>query len=152
MRLARGIVAVLLLTPSARTVAAQITTFVPPKPAPRPDTTQKTVAEKAAEKRDSVSRLTLTSMKAWVDSAVGLPAPSPVPPRDTIATSDVDRADSLFRDHVLPPAPTRFFSNGAIAPATASNLPAMVAAGVVSLLAGLLLLRSGRRPASRGSS
>jgi hypothetical protein len=151
MRLSRGIVAVLLLTLSARTVAAQITTFVPPKPAPRPDTTQKTVAAKAAEKRDSVSRLTLTSMKAWVDSAVGLPAPSPVPARDT-ATTDSGRVDSLFRNDVLPPAPTRFFSNGAIAPATASNLPTIVAAGVVSVFVGLLLLRPGRRRPPRGSS
>jgi hypothetical protein len=149
MRLPRGIVAVLLLTLSARTVAAQITSFVPPRRPPRPDTTRP-VAQKAAEKRDSVTRLTLTSMQAWVDSAIGMPAPSPVPIRDTTST-DGGSADSVSRNDVLPPAPPRFFSNGAIAPATASNLPAILGAGVVSLIAGLVLLRPGRRPKSPGS-
>lgn len=117
---------------------AQITTFVAP---PRKEAVDsaKTVAATAA-KADTVARMKLTDMKAWVDSAAGV--------RTTqVATADTTTfpASQPASATTNPNSPTTSFSNGAIAPNTASPLPFYFAAGFVLVLIGLGTLRLARR-------
>ncbi|HEY2853091.1 MAG TPA: hypothetical protein VGJ18_09615 [Gemmatimonadaceae bacterium] len=124
-----------LLAPSA--LSAQFTTFVaPPQKQPVATPAKPTVAS-AKTKADSVHRMTLTDMKAWVDSAAG--TSTQVAVTDTIINASNPVPS-------LPPAPmperrTTSFSNGAVAPSTASALPTYLVGGVAIFAAGLLLLR-----------
>ena len=123
-----------LLAPSA--LSAQFTTFVaPPQKQPVATPAKPTVAS-AKAKADSVHRMTLTDMKAWVDSAAG--TSTQVAVTDTIINAS-NPAPSL------PPAPVperrTTFSNGAVAPSTATALPTYLVGGVAIFAAGLLLLR-----------
>lgn len=127
-----------LLTPSA--LSAQFTTFVSPPRKTVVDSAKATVAV-AKAKADSVSRMTLTDMKAWVDSAAGKSV-------QVATVSDTTMTTANAATPTAPNAATRTtttFSNGAIAPNTASPLPAYLAAGFASLSAGLFLLRRRRR-------
>ena len=67
-----------------------------------------------------------TNMKAWVDSAAGVTVPDRV-------------GDSTVVDPGKPDVVTTF-SNGTIAPNTASALPSLVLFGVAAGLAGAALL------------
>jgi hypothetical protein len=76
----------------------------------------------------------MTSMKTWVDSASGVAVPSYVGRVDSAA---------LVNDPGRPVVTT--FSNGAVAPATASDLPTLAVVGVLVLaLGGLILDRQSR--------
>lgn len=111
---------------------AQITTYVgPPHVAPP---TPEAIAAADSARHDSVETTTMTNMKAWVDSASGVPVPTTV--------GQVDSA-ALANDAGRPVVTT--FSNGSAAPATASDLPALAVLGVVAFAFGLLILdRSSR--------
>ena len=100
---------------------AQITTFIAP---PKPAMTPQMVASADAARRDSVAEVAVTNMKAWVDSAAGVTVPA------SVGDSTVDPGK--------PDLTT--FSNGAIAPATATALPALGLFGVVVALAGVAIL------------
>ena len=121
---------------------AQFTTFVTP-PRPRVDSTK--IAPTPVQKQataDSVARVTITNMKAWVDSAAG----------DIV----VNRPDSTGRPVAAPgpattggkPSPnaanresTTTFQEGARAPDTATWLPLLVLVGTGAIGVGLVLLR-----------
>jgi len=129
-----------LLTPAA--LPAQFTTFVAPPRKAASDAAKPSVVAVAKARADSVSRMSLTDMKAWVDSAAGTSKPA-LSATDTAMT----RADTLVSTAPTPSATahtTTTFSNGAIAPNTATSLPTLLVAGLLSLTAGLLLLRRRR--------
>ena len=128
-----------LLTPAVS--SAQFTTFVAPPRKAVVDSAPTTVAAKA--RADSVARMSLTDMKTWVDSAAGTST-------QVASTNDTTMAAA----NASTPAPqvpsgnahsTTTFSNGAIAPNTASPLPAYLAAGFALFSVGLFLVRRRRR-------
>ena len=116
----------------------QFTTFTPPRQrvdtarAPLTPAQQQTTA-------DSVARVAITNMKAWVDSAAG----------DVV----VNRVDSTGRPVAatgpvtstpVPPAraeSTTVFRDGARAPDTATWLPLLVLVGTGAVGLGMVLLR-----------
>lgn len=129
-----------LLAPSA--LSAQFTTFVAPPQKQAAETTAKPLVATGKAKADSVSRMTLTDMKAWVDSAAGtstklaavndttMPASNPAAPLSP-------EADAGHR--------TTTFSNGAVAPSTATALPTYLVTGLLIFAAGFVMLRRQRR-------
>ena len=129
-----------LLTPAA--LSAQFTTFVAPPRKAAVDSAPATVAATKA-RADSVARMSLTDMKTWVDSAAGT---------GTQVASATDTTMTAA-NAALPAAPppnanastTTTFSNGAIAPNTASPLPAYLAAGLATFSVGLFVMRRRRR-------
>jgi hypothetical protein len=121
------------------TAAGQFTTFVTP-PRQRADSAKPvgTPAQQAAA-ADSVARVSITNMKAWVDSAAGdvvvnrvdstgRPVAATGPVTSGAATPVGAESTSAFRD-------------GARAPDTASWLPLLVLAGTGAIGVGVLLLR-----------
>lgn len=102
---------------------AQITTYIAP---PRPAMTPQMVAAADSVRRDSVAAVATTNMKAWVDSAAGVSIPDGV-------------GDSTIADPGRPDATTTF-SDGSLAPNTASILPALGVAGLAAGLAGAAML------------
>jgi LPXTG-motif cell wall-anchored protein len=144
--IALALSAAALMAPAG--LQAQFTTFVrQPASKAAADSAKPATVAAARARSDSVTRMSITSMKEWVDSAAGV---------STAPTA----ADSASTSAVTAPAPattqapnatsrsTTTFSNGAIAPNTASPLPAYLAAGLASMTAGLILLfRFRRRPA-----
>ncbi len=120
------------------TALGQFTTFVTP-PRPRVDsaTVRQTPAQQTAT-ADSMARVAITNMKAWVDSAAG----------DVV----VNRTDSTGRPVAATgpvtsgrtPAPaesTTVFRDGARAPDTATWLPLLLLVGTSAIGVGLVLLR-----------
>jgi hypothetical protein len=124
--------------------AGQFTTFTPPRPrvdstrvAPPTPTQQQATA-------DSIARVTITNMKAWVDSAAGdvvvnradsagrpVAAPGPV----------TSGATPPGRTTAAPAESTTTFRDGARAPDTATYLPLLVLVGTGALGLGVVLLR-----------
>lgn len=127
---------------------AQFTTFVPKPNKAAVDSSKPATIIAARARSDSITRMSITSMKDWVDSAAGVGA------NDTTAAANTMATTSTATTQAAPATPsangratTTTFSNGAIAPNTASPLPAYLAAGFASLGAGLFLLfRLRRRP------
>ena len=119
----RAVLAGVVLTLSASQASAQITTYVAPSRPAAPDPAVVAAADSA--RRDSLAQVAMTNMKEWVDSAAGVAVPDGV-------------GDSL------PPVQVTTFEDGAVAPATASDLPALALVGLVFLVvgAGLVSLRS----------
>lgn len=122
-----------LLTPAA--LSAQFTTFVAPPRKAVADTARPTVAA-AKAKADSVTRMSLSDMKAWVDSAAGTGT-------QVATASDTSTAAVVT---TTPPnvdgrTTTTTFSSGAIAPNTATSLPTYFVAGLTLGIAGAFLLR-----------
>jgi hypothetical protein len=135
-----------LLAPGV--ASAQFTTFVAPPHKAVVDSTPHTVVA-AKAKSDSVARMPLTDMKTWVDSAAGTST-------QVAMASDTGTAAAASNVSVPAPTPTAngrntttSFSNGAIAPNTASPLPIYLATGLITLSAGLLLLRRRARARAR---
>lgn len=120
-----ALVFVALVTLS-NSVDAQITTFIAP---PKPAMTPQMVAAADSVRRDSVAAFATTNMKAWVDSAAGVSIPDRV-------------GDSTIVDPGKPDMTTTF-SDGSLAPNTASILPAL---GIVGLAAGLVGAAMLRKP------
>jgi hypothetical protein len=118
----------LVLCLSANVASAQITTYVAP---PRPLAQTPMVAAADSAQRDSVARAAMTNMKTWVDSAAGVAVPAHV--GDTVVAADPGRPV------------TTTFADGSVAPATASPLPSLALAGLVSLVIGALLLAHRQR-------
>jgi hypothetical protein len=132
-----AILAFSTLLPTA--AEGQFTAFTPPRQ--RVDTTARrapTPAEQKQATADSIARVTITNMKAWVDSAAG----------DVV----VNRVDSTGRPvaatgPVTSPAPaaaaesTTTFRDGARAPDTATYLPLLLLVGTGAVGLGVLLLR-----------
>jgi len=117
-----------LLLFGSSVASAQITTYVAhPK---EPLKTPAMVAAADSAKRDSIADMAMTNMKAWVDSAAGVSVPA------TVGMTDTSR--------VVDTAVTAF-SNGTVAPATASELPAMVVLGLGAMVVGAALLATRQR-------
>ena len=114
-----AIVVALMGLSSAAT--AQITTYIAP---PRPAMTPQMVASADSARKDSVAAVAVTNMKAWVDSAAGVTVPA------SVGDSAVDPGKPELTT----------FSHGAIAPNTASSLPALALFGIVVALAGVAML------------
>jgi hypothetical protein len=120
---------------------AQFTTFIPPQSKLADSAKTVAVAQERA-RADSVMRIKLTEMKAWVDSAAGtvampttaadptaVPTPVPATPaRDTAAFTPA-AADSALR-----------LRHGAKAPNTASDLPMLALIGAIALAIGTVML------------
>src|SRR2546423_5716088 len=122
-----------LLTPAA--LSAQFTTFVAP---PRKATADSAPTVAVAKARaDSVARMNLTDMKAWVDSAAGTGTQVASAEDTTMAVANA----AVSSQPNATGRTTTTFSNGAVAPNTASPLPVYLLAGLASFAAGLLLLR-----------
>lgn len=102
---------------------AQITTYIAPARPPAPSPQMVAAADSA--QRDSVAQVTMTNMKAWVDSAAGVTVPAHV-------------GDSIPADDPGRPVTTTFV-DGAVAPATASNLPAFTLLGLLAIAVGAAL-------------
>lgn len=120
---------------AANVAAAQITTYIAP---PRPlASSPLAVASADSARKDSVGRATITTMKAWVDSAAGVSVPEHVGAVDSTAmVNDPGRPE---------PVVTTTFSDGSVAPATASDLPTLAIAGLVVMAIGAALLRNRQR-------
>jgi hypothetical protein len=124
----RAVLGGIVLCLSAGVASAQITTYVAP---PRPLAQTPMVAAADSVQRDSVARAAMTNMKTWVDSAAGVAVPAHV--GDTVVVADPGRPV------------TTTFADGSVAPATASPLPSLALAGLVSLVIGALLLAHRQR-------
>ena len=114
------VVAALLTVSSV--AGAQITTYIAP---PKPLMTPQMVASADSARKDSAAVVAMTNMKAWVDSAAGVSVPDRV-------------GDSTVVDPGKPDLTT--FSEGSVAPNTATVLPAMGLFGAIAALAGAALL------------
>lgn len=136
-------------TLTAAPLFAQVTTFVAP-PRKVGDSTKTTVAATTPAQRDTMTRMTLGNMKAWVDSAAGVGsataqfavADTSAMPAPQTSTSTTTRTRNG----------TTAFSNGAIAPNTASSLPFFFAAGLVLIFVGVGTLRVAHARAQRRES
>ena len=119
--------AALILSTSA--LSAQITTYVAPPRPPLPS--PQAIAAADSVRRDSVKTVNVTNMKAWVDSAAGVSVPTSVGTDSSAMANDPGRPEVTT------------FSEGSVAPATASDLPALaIFGGMVMLVgAGLLITR-----------
>jgi hypothetical protein len=130
--------ATLVLLPTAG--SAQFTTFVAPPRKATVDTTQSAIVAAQTARTDSATRMSLSDMKAWVDSAAGVtPSGNATGAAADTAAPPALPADSTARDTTT--SSTTTFSNGAVAPDTASPLPAFALGGVMLLLLGGALLR-----------
>ena len=117
----RAVLTGVALALSAAPANAQITTYVAPA---RPATADPAVVAAAdSARKDSVARVAMTNMAEWVDSAAGVTVPATVG----------DTAND-------PGRPVTTFSDGAVAPATASDLPMIAVAGAVLLIVGTALI------------
>ena len=102
--------------------SAQFTTYVPP--ASRSDSVHAAVVAEQKAQPDSITHTTLTNMKAWVDSAAGVATTTTT---DTMAVATANET-------------TTSFSNGALAPNTASPLPLIALIGLAALSIGTVML------------
>jgi hypothetical protein len=120
------------------TASAQFTTFMVPPPKAKLDSAKAVIAAAQTAHADSAARMTISDMKAWVDSAAGTTSAAPaIQSPDTTATTAAAEVTQAPRST---PTTTRF-SDGALAPSTASLLPALAAAGFVMIILGSALLR-----------
>jgi hypothetical protein len=149
--------AALLTFGVASPAAAQITTTIP-RPKPN-EQAQVAAARREAAAQDSVTRVTLTGMKEWVDSAAnalavrpdtaGAPSvtgvAAPAPPG---AQPDTTRS-SAQPQQPTPQQPTPQqpeFRDGAPAPDTATPLPTLALAGGALIVLGVLVRRRATAP------
>jgi hypothetical protein len=123
---------------AANVATAQITTYIAP---PRPlASSPLAVATADSARKDSVGQVAITNMKAWVDSAAGVSVPEHVGAVDSSAiVNDPGRPEPTVT------TTTTTFSNGSVAPATASDLPTLAIAGLVVMAIGAALLRNRQR-------
>lgn len=122
----RAVLAGVTLMLGAQALSAQITTYIAPPKAPAPSA--QAVATADSVRQDSVRTAAVTNMKAWVDSAAGITVPT------TVGTD----SSAIVNDPGRPVVTT--FSNGSVAPATASDLPTLALCGALVLLVGAGLL------------
>jgi hypothetical protein len=132
----RAVVAGVLLALCASDGGAQITTYVPP---PRPVAPSPLAAAADSVRRDSIAQAAVTNMKAWVDSAAGVSVPAHV--GDSVARPTIP--DPPIPEPARPVDTT--FEDGAVAPATASNLPTISVLGLLAVVCGAVILARRRR-------
>ena len=145
MRLTMILGAAAALTLSAIPASAQFTSVVIPPPA-KPAPVAQTQTQTIAERRDSAAKVTMTNMKDWVDSAAATLGVA-VTPVDS--ARPVIAAPAMQPEPQAPPTPARHtetteFREGARAPNTATPVPMLALLGLISLVAGLVLLRARR--------
>lgn len=132
--------AVALVLGSAEASAQFTGVVVPPKAKAAP--VVDTVPRSVAEMRDSVSRVNLSNMKDWVDSAAVALTVVPTPVAVDTAMARIPAAPPVVaRDTSARAAATTEFREGAPAPNTATPLPLLALLGLTSLGAGIWLLR-----------
>jgi hypothetical protein len=126
------------------TAEAQFTAFTPPRQ--RVDSIRRppTPAQQQAA-TDSIARVTITNMKAWVDSAAGDVVVNRVDSagRPVAATGPVTSgaaATTAGRDPAAAES-TMTFRDGARAPDTATYLPLLLLVGTGAIGVGVVLLR-----------
>jgi hypothetical protein len=124
--------ALALLLPVA--ASAQFTTFV--SPPQRADSVKAVIVAEQRAQADSAARMTLTNMRAWVDSAAGVASP---------VTDTVGNVATNEPAATQPSSPTTSFSEGALAPDTATALPLLALLGLASLSLGIVLLAGRKR-------
>jgi hypothetical protein len=144
--------AALLTFGVASPAAAQITTTIP-RPKPN-EQAQVAAARREAAAQDSVTRVTLTGMKEWVDSAANALAVRP----DTAGAPSVTGVAApappgaqpdTTRSSAQPQQPTPQqpeFRDGAPAPDTATPLPTLALAGGALIVLGVLVRRRATAP------
>ncbi len=127
--------------------SAQITTTIVPRK--QSEQAKVETARREAAEQDSVTRVTLTGMKEWVDSAAnalavrpdtaGAPSvtgvAAPAPPRD----NDSTRTAARPTQEQATEQPE--FREGGRAPDTATLLPTLAVAGGVLIVLGVLIRR-----------
>src|SRR5829696_5790227 len=123
----RRLLALTLVVGFPGALAAQFTTFIPPQNKVADSVKAAVVAEQKAQ-ADSSVHTQLTNMKTWVDSAAGVIAPTA-----TSLTATDSLADTVAAKGA---ADTSALRNGALAPATASDLPLLAAVGAAALAVG----------------
>jgi len=126
---------------------AQITTtIVPAKPS---EQAKVEAARREAAQQDSVTRVTLTGMKEWVDSAASALAVRPdttgAPSVTGVAAPPPPRDDNAPTRTAQPtqqqPTEQPEFREGGRAPDTATPLPTLAVAGGVLIVLGVLMRR-----------
>jgi hypothetical protein len=129
-------IALAVAAPAA--ASAQFTTFIA-EPAAKTDSAKAAIVAETKARSDSVTKVTLTDMKAWVDSAAGVTSSVQT---DTTAAQTTNATPPLATA-----SSTTAFSNGAVAPDTASALPLITILGLASLSLGIVMLagRAGNR-------
>ena len=153
--LLRAAVAAMLAVSAAR-ANAQITTVISaPK---RSEATQQQVLQRQQATQDSVARITLTGMTQWVDSAAAALALRPdtgtAPPADTASQAPTRSASPTTPDSAAarPPASrSDEFRDGARAPNTATQFPALALTGAALIVVALAIRRRPRRARSRAN-
>ena len=142
--------AIALVGLGAARADAQITTVIaPPK---RVEANVAAAARREEVAQDSIARITLTGMKEWVDSAARALAlrpdtgTSPSESSTSKATSASPRPDTSARldtsaSNAARPVKDPEFRDGARAPDTATQLPAIALGGAALILIGLGLRR-----------
>ncbi len=149
MRVFRFATALALVTLSAGSLRAQFTAVIgaPKTSAPAVAAAQQ---KQEAARQDSVAKVTLTNMKAWVDSAAGTAGTvTPMTAADTaiVAAAKTSAAPAAAATAHMHTAVAKgdvvdsTFRNGGRAPNTASPLPLLALLGAASLAAGMALLR-----------
>ena len=126
----RSRLALVLIALFPAVASAQFTTFVPP--VAKTDSVKAAAVAQTRAARDSITHTTLTNMKAWVDSAAGTVATT----TDTMAAATTSAPGSAAASS----SGTTSFSNGAIAPNTASPLPLIALVGLAALSLGTVIL------------
>lgn len=120
------------------TALGQFTTFVTP-PRPRVDTARAQPVTPAQQQAaaDSMARVAITNMKAWVDSAAGDVVVNRIDStgRPVAATGPVTAGSRTAAES------TTVFREGARAPDTATWLPLLVLIGTGAIGVGVVLLR-----------
>lgn len=117
---------------------AQFTTFIPPQNKAA-DSAKSAVVVQQRVQADSIMKVKLTDMKAWVDSAAGV-APAPTAASDSLSVSLPAARDSQTTTPAVAKVPSPTVRNGARAPATASDLPLLALIGAIALAIGTVLL------------
>lgn len=126
----RSRLALVLIALFPAVASAQFTTFVPP--VAKTDSVKAAAVAQTRAARDSITHTTLTNMKAWVDSAAGTVATT----TDTMAAATTPAPGSAAASS----SGTTSFSNGAVAPNTASPLPLIALVGLAALSLGTVIL------------
>jgi hypothetical protein len=149
MRVSRFAVAIALVTLFAGSARAQFTAVVAAPPTSKAKVAAAQQQQQVAARQDSVARVTLTNMKAWVDSAAGsVGTVAPMTRTDTAIVAATTQAPAAATTHTTAVAKgdvaDSTFRQGGRAPNTASPLPMLALLGASSLIAGLALLRRRR--------
>jgi len=147
VRLSLFLGAAAVLTLVSAPASAQFTGVVMPPPAKAAPVVAAAAPQTLAERRDSATRVTMTNMKDWVDSAAATlgVAPAPSAPVATDSAQAPTLPPAAHVDHApAKSAETTEFKEGARAPNTATPVPTLAVLGALSMIAGLWLLRRRR--------